>query len=413
MTKVLNDAELPHPPEPLQITSQVDELSVLQPPEDELSKSIAERKERRIIMRPKRFRDQLPEPVPAISVPEPQLSVSQHSKNTQEGHWTSEMPRNVFGLWWRYFRSDGCPLSNDPDDLLTLADLHDGPDVQTVTPPVQNTDATPNYYPFPNCNSFHLGSWYWDDNAQKSQKSFKALLDIIGDPDFSPNNVRNTKWDKINNILAGSEAFEEEWEDEIAGWKKGWHHDLHAFLQKIVSSRCQNLCYQRLLSSLNHSIIRERLSSDDLHFRNRPNSVRVYRELYTSPAFIKAHQKLCELPPEPGCDLPCYIVALMICSDATKLTTFGPAKLWPLYCFFILSTDAASHLAICAAMLHILKKSVSPYSILDTLLTLTIGSSSQTISRTFLLNLQVGMVQVVPFLLIASVNLYMLSGRFS
>ncbi|KIJ19525.1 hypothetical protein PAXINDRAFT_69491, partial [Paxillus involutus ATCC 200175] len=39
-------------------------------------------------------------------------------------------------------------------------------------------------------------------------------------------------------------------------------------------------------------------------------------------------------PPEPGCDLPQAVVALMFWSDSTQLTQFGTVKLWPLYVFF-------------------------------------------------------------------------------
>ena len=35
-----------------------------------------------------------------------------------------------------------------------------------------------------------------------------------------------------------------------------------------------------------------------------------------------------------GCTLPRRIIALMFWSDATHLTSFGDAKLWPLYVFF-------------------------------------------------------------------------------
>jgi len=62
--------------------------------------------------------------------------------------------------------------------------------------------------------------------------------------------------------------------------------------------------------------------------------VRVQGELYTSPAFIDAHRKLQDSPREPGCDLPRVVIALMFWSDATQLTSFGNAKLWPLYMYF-------------------------------------------------------------------------------
>ncbi|KIJ10336.1 hypothetical protein PAXINDRAFT_36293, partial [Paxillus involutus ATCC 200175] len=60
----------------------------------------------------------------------------------------------------------------------------------------------------------------------------------------------------------------------------------------------------------------------------------VYGELYTSKAFLEAHRQLQDQPPESECDLPRRIVALMFWSDATQLTSFGEAKLWPLYLYF-------------------------------------------------------------------------------
>ena len=62
--------------------------------------------------------------------------------------------------------------------------------------------------------------------------------------------------------------------------------------------------------------------------------IRVQGELYTSPAFIDAHQELQDLPGEPGCDLPQVIAALMFWSNSPCLTSFGKAKLWPLYLYF-------------------------------------------------------------------------------
>ncbi|KAG1832562.1 hypothetical protein F4604DRAFT_1945993 [Suillus subluteus] len=49
---------------------------------------------------------------------------------------------------------------------------------------------------------------------------------------------------------------------------------------------------------------------------------------------MDAHRELQESPGEAGCDLPRVVVALMFWSDSTHLTTFGNAKLWPLYMYF-------------------------------------------------------------------------------
>ncbi|KAG2737310.1 hypothetical protein P692DRAFT_20883715, partial [Suillus brevipes Sb2] len=49
---------------------------------------------------------------------------------------------------------------------------------------------------------------------------------------------------------------------------------------------------------------------------------------------MDAHRELQESPREVGCDLPRVVVALMFWSDATHLTTFGNARLWPVYMYF-------------------------------------------------------------------------------
>jgi hypothetical protein len=95
------------------------------------------------------------------------------------------------------------------------------------------------------------------------------------------------------------------------------------------------------------SIIKEKISGlkdgHQFHFEpyeqhwqqsDEADPVRTQGELYTSPAFLAAHQELQDSPEEPGCDLPRVVVALMFWSDATQLASFGGAKLWPLYTFF-------------------------------------------------------------------------------
>ncbi|KIM51966.1 hypothetical protein SCLCIDRAFT_142166, partial [Scleroderma citrinum Foug A] len=62
--------------------------------------------------------------------------------------------------------------------------------------------------------------------------------------------------------------------------------------------------------------------------------INIHGELYTSQAFLQTHKDLQQSPPEPGCDLERVVVTLMFWSDATQLTTFSNAKLWPCYMFF-------------------------------------------------------------------------------
>jgi hypothetical protein len=61
---------------------------------------------------------------------------------------------------------------------------------------------------------------------------------------------------------------------------------------------------------------------------------RLYDEVYTSDAWIEAHDQLQKQPNEPGCTLEKFIAGLMFWSDSTHLTNFGTASAWPLYMYF-------------------------------------------------------------------------------
>jgi hypothetical protein len=60
----------------------------------------------------------------------------------------------------------------------------------------------PAFHPYPNKSTFLLGEWYWAQGSQKSQKPFKALLDIVANPSFSPADIESTNWTKIDCELA-------------------------------------------------------------------------------------------------------------------------------------------------------------------------------------------------------------------
>ncbi|KAJ7198134.1 hypothetical protein GGX14DRAFT_374421 [Mycena pura] len=61
-----------------------------------------------------------------------------------------------------------------------------------------------------------------------------------------------------------------------------------------------------------------------------PGHLRVYGEVYNSPRMLKAYKTFEEKPPS---NFERVLVALMPFSDATHLTNYGHASLWPLYMF--------------------------------------------------------------------------------
>ncbi|KAG2029896.1 hypothetical protein BDR03DRAFT_1017772, partial [Suillus americanus] len=261
-------------------------------------------------------------------------------------------PSNIFGLVRQYFSST--PPSHDPETYITIADLSFIPgnshfDENLGLPAAPGSDFQ--YYPYPNRSSYQLGDWYWNQGVQKSQGDYMKLLEILSDSSFEATDVSSTHWKKINSQLGMNDYDEEddreEWEDEDAGWKR-----TPVSIQVPFSRTTETLgprpyhaadLYHRSLVA----VIREKLSNqrDNKLFHYEPYQlcwnpshldaeVSIYGDLYTSPAFHDAHMELQNLPGEPDCDLPRVVAGLMFWSDATQLTSFGNAKLWPTYMYF-------------------------------------------------------------------------------
>jgi hypothetical protein len=308
---------------------------------------------------PLRYRDVLPEATPIVGpsitlpdVPTPTPGQDGYDTATPvtpgvrslRGHIQRffSTHRNKFALFRRYF-GDG-PPSHDPEDNVTVEHLceTDGP-VEVPLPLLSNPHS-----PYPNHNAFRLGDWYWNGGPQKSQESFKDLLNIIGDPDFSPADVRHVNWNQINQTLADDEY----WMDEDDGWEKTEVSILVPFQPRRSAISSPDAGPQQyVVGDFYHrsvvGVVKEKLSNslDNDHFHyepyelnwqpgTSPHPIRVHGELYTSEAFLDAHRALQNSPPEPGCDRPRNIVALMFYSDSTHLTSFGDASLWPLYLYF-------------------------------------------------------------------------------
>jgi hypothetical protein len=333
-------------------------------PDDDAQLSMMERRpwSKRLNKRlPLRYRDVLPSPTPAgpsssratlmMSTPiseqstdlmaDSAISTGIPSIGERIRHFFTTH-RNKFGLY-RWYHREG-PPSHDPEENVTFKIMCDV-DQPEVAPPALPSDV---YYPYPNPNAFHLGDWYWNGGAHKSQESFKQLLEIIGDPDFSPTDVRDVKWDHINQTLAD----DANWTDEDGGWERTPVSILVPFQprQNTVASHDAGAreyvvgdLYHRSLVEVVKEKLRNSVNMDYFHYEpyelnwrlgNSPEPIRVHGELYTSQAFIDAHNALQNTPPEPRCNLPHNIIALMFYSDSTHLTTFGDASLWLLYLYF-------------------------------------------------------------------------------
>ncbi|TEB22839.1 hypothetical protein FA13DRAFT_1715795 [Coprinellus micaceus] len=218
----------------------------------------------------------------------------------------------------------------------------------------EDATTTNPYHPFPNWSSFKLGEWYWSDDGGKSRQSFQRLVNLIGDEDFIPQEIRRTNWKKIDSLLASSE-FEDDFSREDGIWERDGSSWKTVSIPVAVpfNSASDNpgaklftleaFCF-RLLVPIITSKLQDKSAGEHIHIipsqlwwahNKATKPIRVYSELYHSDAFIKAYREVQLLPPEKEEDyLPRCIVGLMFASDETHLASFGDAQLWPAYMLF-------------------------------------------------------------------------------
>ncbi|KAF7432593.1 hypothetical protein PC9H_004535 [Pleurotus ostreatus] len=255
-------------------------------------------------------------------------------------HVTRTAP-NVFGLIREY--TGDLPL-RDPEDNITIEELASRISANErsgsgVEPPEggQPPIPVPNIYsPFPNKAAFDIGKWYWSQ-PNKSQADFEALIRIITAENFTANDLAGINWAKINRETGDSSSAVF---DNAAGWLT------RAVTIEIPSGKknvpAAEFTVNRIFVKSLVEVIRAKFQShSSLNFHYIPYKLiwapnpgceqLVSGELYNSPAFLTAHAELQASPPEPECTLPRNIAALMLWSDATHLTDFGSASLWPFY----------------------------------------------------------------------------------
>lgn len=317
--------------------------------------SLAQRRTPRLNrLLPVRYRDPLPQPPPTIlpanmGPVEASSSLDAPSSNPKSQPRFLQTARNIFGVVRRFF-SDKAP-SHDPEEWVTLEQLSPSTGATDQPSNPSGSTSTLQFHPYPNESSFRLGDWYWNGGDQKTKQGLKDLVEIVGDPKYNPTDVHKTNWDAIDDTLGSSADrnegdLEYEWMDEDAGWKQTRIDISVPFHSRMSSPGARTYASLDLHHRSLVQVVKERLANrnDAAQFHMEPydllwkptddrKEVKLHGELYTSEAFIDAHRELQESPSEPSCDLQRVVVSLMFWSDATHLTSFGNAHLWPCYLF--------------------------------------------------------------------------------
>ncbi|KAF8835143.1 hypothetical protein BDN67DRAFT_1015800 [Paxillus ammoniavirescens] len=106
-------------------------------------------------------------------------SAAQPAQLSQKPPTVLATQKNSFGLFLLY--DEGSNPINDPKDRSGANPL--------PTPALETSDSQPSsspnlFHPYPNENSCLIGDWYWNQGVQKSKKSSKKLMEIIGSVHF-------------------------------------------------------------------------------------------------------------------------------------------------------------------------------------------------------------------------------------
>lgn len=263
-----------------------------------------------------------------------------------------------------------------PDADATFADMLSDR-VRAHRTPRQKRTIADIISPYPNLSAFKLGNWFATERTL-NQSSRKRLLDDVffgPGPDFSLRDLEDVNWEALDRTIvedAGGAVEGNGWRNttvyiDVPTGKKLTKATRLNHKKKVAAARREHALdsdssqsdyapeelrtFMRFPvhgfhhRSLTH-IIKEVWSAEESrdfhhhpfeHYWHPPwegaTPERVYSELYTAQAFLDADQALQNSPLEPGCDLPRVIAPLMIWSDATQVSQFGQAKLWPGYVF--------------------------------------------------------------------------------
>ncbi|KAI9059259.1 hypothetical protein FKP32DRAFT_1580468 [Trametes sanguinea] len=229
-------------------------------------------------------------------------------------------------------------------------------------------------FPFPNISSWRF-AWHYSRSYKKTQADRDDMQSLLSRDDFVPADLEHVDFRRLDNQLAAGVTHEEPWSDEREGWRtspvtigiplgkkttQASRREAAAAASRIRRhEHVQDTPPERTVPGLRFTIpdfhhknlcaeIKKTFSSDPaardfvydpyiVEHQQEPSSSdseQVHGELYNSPAFVQEDLRLQNSPPEPGCDLPRAIAALMFWSDATVVSQFGNQKAWPGYMYY-------------------------------------------------------------------------------
>ena len=290
-----------------------------------------------------RFRDELP--VPPHSVPQsPPSTLPRVILHVFDSFRTS---LNRFGISREYRHRP----THDPDAFVSadqLSNIHPDTNFESSSISEVASPPKPPPWPWPNMSIWRLMSWKLTGSNRKSEAEVTRLVkEVLMAEDFS---VKDLQGFNAHTEMKSFDTSEATLDSNDVFRRDGWRESA---VDISVPTREPNPngngqlftipgFHYRPLTAVIHSVFSESASK---WFHLTPfkrfwkSSVtgreqRLYDELYTSDAWIKAHDDLQKQKRKDGCKLERVIAGLMFWSDSTHLAQFGNASAWPVYLYF-------------------------------------------------------------------------------
>jgi hypothetical protein len=275
-------------------------------------------------------------------------SSSAADSHIPEPHIAWQTAPDIFGLFREYIVKPSY-----------IPDLHPFAAKTPATGARATSDPTPSLAdalgPFPNYSTFLHAKFFWmnESNTLSDGSNIKLVKEVYHDPYFCPTDVSSTGVSMLKSNVAAYQAPSVLRADH--GWKtSSVNIKVPLGLQPRNAPRRFGRTLNFAVPGPRHrsllGVIKRTLTTDPHAVRfhlfpfkklyrppeSPPDSppVPVYDEIYSSKAMLDEYTRILASPGEPGCELERAVVALQFWSDATHLTNFGSAKLWPIYgCF--------------------------------------------------------------------------------
>jgi hypothetical protein len=246
---------------------------------------------------------------------------------------------NRFGLLREYphrpsYDPDASVL---PDELSNYArpdPVHLKPDDQLSRPP----------WPFRNMSTYLILEWMGTGSTQKSVGEVDRLVkDVICHNEFNAQDLVGFSTRRENKILDKSDHTKTSTPFSGDAWITSKVDISIPSGIRNVEARIYSIpgLHRRLLVPVMKAAVsdvtakRFHLSPFKRIWRTSSGAeIRCFDEVYTSDAFLEAHEKLQRQRNEPDCTVEKVVLGLMFWSDSTHLANFGIAKVWPVYLYF-------------------------------------------------------------------------------